>query len=133
MGEWGFDRWVGVIGLAIGLCACCLAYYFYRKTIRAKLLAIAYTSPVPLVVADAGIVLPDEVKRTRSFLLFWNKGTAPITESDFTRPIMIESPNEVTEVATFEKDPASTVEWPAPGSVDTRLSESRLQFELHGT
>ncbi len=23
--------------------------------------------------------------------------------------------------------------WPAPGSVDTRLSESRLQFELHGT
>ena len=23
--------------------------------------------------------------------------------------------------------------WPAPGSVDTRLSESRLHFELHGT
>ena len=23
--------------------------------------------------------------------------------------------------------------WPAPGSVDTRLSESRLQFELYGT
>src|SRR5271168_5499426 len=22
--------------------------------------------------------------------------------------------------------------WPAPGSVDTRLSESRLHFELHG-
>ena len=23
--------------------------------------------------------------------------------------------------------------WPAPGLVDTRLSESRLHFELHGT
>jgi hypothetical protein len=23
--------------------------------------------------------------------------------------------------------------WPAPGSVDTRLSESRLHLELHGT
>ena len=23
--------------------------------------------------------------------------------------------------------------WPAPGSVDTRLSESCLHFELHGT
>ncbi len=26
-----------------------------------------------------------------------------------------------------------SAEWPAPGSVDTRLSESRLHFELHGT
>jgi hypothetical protein len=24
-------------------------------------------------------------------------------------------------------------DWPAAGSVDTRLSESRLHFELHGT
>jgi hypothetical protein len=24
-------------------------------------------------------------------------------------------------------------DWPAPGSVDTRLSESRLHLELHGT
>jgi hypothetical protein len=27
----------------------------------------------------------------------------------------------------------STGEWPVPGSVDTRLSESRLYLELHGT
>ena len=26
-----------------------------------------------------------------------------------------------------------SLEWPAPGSVDTRLSESRLHLELHGT
>jgi hypothetical protein len=30
-------------------------------------------------------------------------------------------------------DPAQRGRWPAPGSVDTRLSESRLHLELHGT
>jgi len=33
-------------------------------------------------------------------------------------------------VTSYSND---NVNWPAPGSVDTRLSESRLQFELHGT
>jgi hypothetical protein len=28
---------------------------------------------------------------------------------------------------------AVSAQWPAPGSVDTRLSESRLHLELHGT
>jgi hypothetical protein len=29
--------------------------------------------------------------------------------------------------------PGIMSKWPAPGSVDTRLSESRLHLELHGT
>jgi hypothetical protein len=40
--------------------------------------------------------------------------------------------------STAEERNAKLVEigvsvWPAPGSVDTRLSESRLHLELHGT
>ena len=36
-------------------------------------------------------------------------------------------------IAARLADARTQVIWPAPGSVDTRLSESRLHFELHGT
>jgi len=37
------------------------------------------------------------------------------------------------KIVKLECKSEEATKWPAPGSVDTRLSESRLQFELHGT
>ena len=45
-----FDRWVAVLALAVAVFGVLLAYYFYIKTIRTKVLGIAYTNPIPLIL-----------------------------------------------------------------------------------
>jgi hypothetical protein len=37
------------------------------------------------------------------------------------------------EIVIRSLEDAALVDWPAPGSVDARLSKSRLHLELHGT
>jgi uncharacterized protein with ParB-like and HNH nuclease domain len=40
---------------------------------------------------------------------------------------------DASEIINRFRATMDSIEWPAPGSVDTRLSESRLHLELHGT
>ena len=109
MGGWGIDRLLALGGLVVAICGCGLAYYFYRKSIRTKLLVIGYTMPVPLAVFDPTIILPEIAKQRRSFVLLWNKGSAPIVEADFTRPILIDSTQDVGEISVFDKNAASAL------------------------
>jgi hypothetical protein len=44
------DRWIAVLALAVAAFGLLLAYYFYIKTIRTKVLGIAYTNPIPLIL-----------------------------------------------------------------------------------
>lgn len=106
--------------MVVAICACLLAYYFYRKTVLSKLLAIAYTVPVPVIVADRSARLPDSTLLNRNFVLLWNKGTSPITEADFTKPILIENSANIQEAFIFEQDVASAIEID-PKSKDIRV------------
>jgi hypothetical protein len=97
----------GALGTVLGLW---LAYYFYRKTVRSKVLSIAYTSSVPLVLPVPDVtVLYRGINRSelsRAFILLWNKGTAPIEEDDFLSPISING-EKVVDVKIVEKDAAA--------------------------
>ncbi len=50
------DRLLAIFGVLVGVIGLWLAYYFYKKTVRAKVLAIAYTSPVPLVLPGSAVL-----------------------------------------------------------------------------
>jgi hypothetical protein len=109
MSDWSIDRWLALGALIVAILGCGLAYHFYRKTIRTKLLAIAHSSPVPFAVADPAVSMPADAKQVRTFVLLWNQGSAPIVETDFTKPISIDNAKEVTMVSIFDKDAASTI------------------------
>ncbi len=104
------DRALTLVSLLFGAIAIYLAVYFYRKTIRTKLLAIAYTEPIPLVVtfADLGVTYLDhQVKSAcRVLILLWNKGTSPIEAGDFLEPIELRSPHPILRLEVLEKDAA---------------------------
>jgi hypothetical protein len=119
---WGVDRWLAVAGLLVATCACVLAYYFYRKTVLSKLLAIAYTVPVPIIVSDPSSQISESTSLNRNFVLLWNKGTSPITESDFTKPIVIENSANVRGAFIFEQDVASAVE------IDQKSKDIRVKL-----
>ena len=51
------DHWIAVLALAVAV-GLLLAYYFYIKTIRTKVLGIAYTNPVPLTFPLKEINVP---------------------------------------------------------------------------
>jgi hypothetical protein len=98
---------LGVLGLIIGVVGIALAIYFYRKTIRAKVLAYAYTQPVSLRLPIYNVPsdysdLADEPSRV--FMLLWNRGTAPIEKSDFVEPIKILPTEHILRIASHEKD-----------------------------
>ena len=105
-----FDRLLGILGLVIGLIGIGLAYYFYVKTIRTKLLAIAHTKPVSLQlpvddVPPEYLLIEDEPSRV--FMLLWNRGTAPIERSDFVEPIKILPTEHVLRIRAFEQEGAA--------------------------
>src|ERR1039457_5964053 len=87
------DTWLGLFGTISGLIGLFLAYYFYKKSIRTKVLAIAYTDPIPLMMTMGNVEVVYEGKAvsalSRVYVLFWNRGTAPIEASDFLSPIVI--------------------------------------------
>ena len=87
------DRMLAVLGLVSGLAGLWLAFYFYKKTIRTKVLAVAYTNPLPLMppIADVGAYYlgAEQKSLSRVFVLFWNRGTAPIESDDFINAISI--------------------------------------------
>jgi hypothetical protein len=121
MGDWGVDRWLAFAALLVAIIACILAYYFYRKTIRTKLLAIAYTDEVRTMVVDTSSeFFEDQIGFARRFVLLWNRGSAPIEESDFIEPIKIKT--DVQRVSIFDKDAAATVKLSErPGKITVQL------------
>jgi hypothetical protein len=107
------DRLIGIVGIVIGalgvLVAIFVPLYFYRKSLRPKVLIFANTMPVPISIGDRPS-LPFSDTKLRSFLLLWNNGSAPIVEGDFVRPISIDKPKEVTEIKIFRKDAATALQ-----------------------
>jgi len=108
------EQWLGVLGLVVGVSGLGLAYYFYRKTIRTKVLAISYTDPIPVRLhGDGSTKVPavDEQQGywSRSFVLLWNRGASPIEASDFAIPILIKEKNNIMSATVFDKDMAAKV------------------------
>jgi hypothetical protein len=97
----------GALGTVLGLW---LAYYFYKKTVRTKVLTIAYAGPVPLVLPVPEVTVlyrgMQHFQLSRGFILLWNSGTAPIEEDDFLSPISIKG-EKVVDVKILEKDAAA--------------------------
>jgi hypothetical protein len=104
------DRWLGVFGAATGALGIILAYVFYRKSIRTKVLSIAYTDPVPLIMTLADIsvtyLTQNITALSRVYVLLWNRGTAPIEASDFIAPIEFKSTDAVLKLEIHDKDAA---------------------------
>jgi len=98
------DRWIGVIGIALAVAGILLAIHFYRKTVRTKVLAIGYTAAIPLALSDDG------AHRTRhhSFVLLWNRGSAPVETSDFIAPITVPDA-ALVGLDIYEQDRAADV------------------------
>ncbi|HEX4408411.1 MAG TPA: hypothetical protein VH206_06540 [Xanthobacteraceae bacterium] len=97
----------GIIGILVGIF---VPLYLYRKSLRPKQLAIAYTDPMPMFILDPRADIPIGDTRTRSFLLLWNSGSAPIVESDFIRPITVDGPVNINTLEIHKKDAASAVQ-----------------------
>jgi hypothetical protein len=104
------DTWLGLFGTLSGLIGLFLAYYFYKKSIRTKVLAISYTDPIPLMMTmgDLEVVYEGASLRalSRVYLLFWNRGTAPIEASDFLAPIVITTSKPILSLEIHDKDAA---------------------------
>lgn len=106
------DRILALLGIAIGLIGLFLAYYFYRRSVRTKVLGIAYTAAIP-TITTAGRMVTFEGHElsslSRTLILFWNRGTAPIESSDFIEPIKVTASGPIIKLDIFEKDPAAAV------------------------
>ena len=104
------DTWLGLFGTISGLIGLFLAYYFYKKSIRTKVLAIAYTDPIPLMMTMGNVEVVYEGKAvsalSRVYVLFWNRGTARIEASDFLSPIVITTSEPVLNLQIHDKDAA---------------------------
>jgi hypothetical protein len=103
------DRWLAIAGLLLGIGGIVAAYVFYVKTIRTKLLAIAYTQPVSLLLPVDDVPASYRKKAeepSRVFLLFWNRGTSPIEKSDFVEPIKVLPRDRILRIRAHEKDAA---------------------------
>jgi hypothetical protein len=110
--DMNIDRWLGVSGLLIGLIGLLFAYYFYIKTIRTKVLAIAYTKPIPLILPMKEIRVSyrgtTQKALSRVFVLLWNKGTSAIEASDFIGPITLRGGESILLLKIYDKDAAAT-------------------------
>jgi hypothetical protein len=104
------DRFLATLGVVVGLISIGVAYYFYRKTVRTKLLAYAYTKSVSLRLPDLYGVPQNYLKGanepSRAFVLFWNRGTSPIEGSDFVEPIKVLPTERILRIAAHEQDGA---------------------------
>src|SRR6478609_1622227 len=108
-----FDQALGAAGLVVGVVGIVLAVIFYRRTVRTKLLAIGVTSPSPLVFTTQDIVVDymgHSIKAlSRSYILFWNRGTAAIEHSDFLEPIKFSADAPMLTMEILDRDVASQV------------------------
>ncbi|HEY8336905.1 MAG TPA: hypothetical protein VIQ05_24180 [Tardiphaga sp.] len=104
------DTWLGLFGTISGLVGLFLAYYFYKKSIRTKVLAISYTDPIPLMMTmgDVEVIYEGAVVRALStiYILFWNRGTVAIEGSDFLAPVVITSSKSLLNLQIHDKDAA---------------------------
>jgi hypothetical protein len=104
------DTWLGLFGLLSGVVGSFLAYFFYKKSVRTKVLAISYTDPIPLMINMGDIEVVYEGKAlsalSRVYVLFWNRGTAPIEASDFLSPIAITTSEPILNLQIHDKDAA---------------------------
>jgi hypothetical protein len=102
------DRWVGILGLIFGLIGIWLTIRYYKKSVRTKLLAIGYTDPLPLLLPFPEVTFTYRGSTqsiiSRVFVLFWNRGSAPIEASDFIEPIRIQKSEKMLGVILFDKD-----------------------------
>jgi hypothetical protein len=114
------DRGLTIAGLIVAVLSLLLAYVFYRKTVRTKLLGIGYTAPTPLMVTTEDIALTymghSVTSIARVFILLWNKGTSPIEATDFIAPISLTSDTSLLKLDVFDKDATSQI------SVDSETS-----------
>ena len=68
-------------------------------------------------------------KETKKVILFCrNQAKAEAAKKDLEE----QTGKKIFEIIIGDVSDANSVRWPAPGLVDTRLSESRLHFELYG-
>jgi hypothetical protein len=101
--------WIGIAGVAVGLVGIIAAIYFYKKTIRTKILSVAYTKIVAPLPSVPGVhktykgAAAEEL--SRAFFLLWNTGTAPIEKDDFVSPIEVKDGAVILDIEIFEKDP----------------------------
>lgn len=107
------DRWLAVAGLVGTVISLWLAYRFYIKTIRTKLLAIGYTKPVSLMLPVAELEATYNGRKiqklSRMFVLLWNRGTAPIESDDLIAPIKLKNKGSVLLFEIQQKDAAASV------------------------
>lgn len=108
-----FDTFLGLFGAVTGVVGLFFAYFFYKKSVRTKLLSIAYTDSIPLMVtfgevkANYGGVATNALSRI--YILLWNRGTAPIEASDFLSPIAFRASAPILTFGIHDKDAASDV------------------------
>jgi hypothetical protein len=111
-----FETWLAIIGIVVGVLGILLglivAYYFYRKTIRTKVLAFAYTDPIPLVMTLADMTVEymgtNISALSRVYVLLWNRGTSPIEAQDFITPIEYKITDQILKLEICDKDAATS-------------------------
>jgi hypothetical protein len=107
------DTLLGLFGSVTGLIGLFLAYFFYKKSVRTKILAIAYTDPIPLMMTLGNLEVVyggfSITALSRAYILFWNRGTAPIEQSDFLSPIKVNASAPILNLHIHDKDPAASV------------------------
>ncbi len=107
------DTFLGLFGAVTGLIGLFLAYYFYKKSVRTKVLAIAYTDPIPMMMTLGNVeVMYEGVAMSalsRVYFLLWNRGTSPIEASDFLSPITIAASAPILNLQIQDKDAAAAV------------------------
>lgn len=100
---------VGVLGILIGAV---LARYFYRKSIRTKILSISYSDPFPLYVSIPKVKATYDSTEinalSETYFLLWNRGTSPIEASDFVSPITLKNADGVLRLDIDDKDVAAS-------------------------
>ncbi|MCA1431257.1 hypothetical protein I6F29_36025 [Bradyrhizobium sp. NBAIM16] len=105
------DTFLGLFGAVTGLLGLFLAYYFYKKSVRTKVLGIAYTSPIPLLTTLGDLKVTYEGASisalSRVYILFWNRGTAPVEAADFLSPIKLDASAPILNLQIQDKDAAA--------------------------
>jgi hypothetical protein len=101
---------VAVLGIILGYI---IAYFFYRRSVRTKVLAIAYTAPIPVLLTLEDIEVSYQgmplKALSRSYVLLWNRGTSPIESSDFISPIQFNYKAPLLKLEILDKDAAAHV------------------------
>lgn len=112
--DWGFDRWVGVIGTILGAIGFAFAYYAYRRTLRTKVLAYSTTEAIPFLFPFEGLSALYQGKElkglSRVFVLLWNRGSDPIEQEDFVTPIEVRNGDNIVKFDIKDKDSAADVQ-----------------------